>query len=101
MYCPYLHNRPPKIKATGLVVQTGDSFTIIPRKLLKENGISVHKSGEEVIINGAVKPVWVKDTWDMRQAIDDLGEVIGFYPLADFLVTEVSIIDGGYATCRF
>lgn len=101
MYCPYLHNKSARIKATGLVVQIGDCFTIIPRKTMKEHGITVHKSGAEVIINGTVKPVWIKDTWDMCQAIDDIAEIVGLFPLADFLVTDVYITDGGYATCRF
>ena len=77
------------IPTTGLVVMDGRWFTVVSRKMLHDRNIKVRKTGLYVDIDGTIKPVWQKDSWDLCREVSELFNVTGIEcELKEYLIKE-------------
>ena len=81
----------------NVILRCGDEFVEVSRYELTKYNIKTRRSGREVTLHGAVKPVYEKQNWDYCSQINRLfadkrkaGEV---RKLAPILVEEVIVCD--------
>lgn len=89
-YCPYRQQagycHRIDLPDKGMVVESGDRFTIAMRDEIKRRNIKLRRTEKYVVINDKFRVVWTKDNWDMCTLIGDLFEFTGINcALADYI----------------
>lgn len=61
----------------GIAIKMGTRFTVVPRNEIRARKVRIHKTGQVVLYNDEVKPLWENDYWDLDHIIWELAEKYG------------------------
>lgn len=61
----------------GIAIKMGTCFTVVPRNEIRARKVRIHKTGQVVLYNDEVKPLWENDCWDLDHIIWELAEKYG------------------------